>query len=62
MQTENTMKTKRQEDADVLRERAREIEKRAAFVSDEQGGADLEQQARQLRKEATEIEKCLPSE
>jgi len=51
-----------QSDADTLRERAREIEKEAAFVSDEDGGADMELQARQLRKQAQEIEKCLPSE
>jgi hypothetical protein len=56
-----TAETK-QSDADDLRKQAREIEVRAAFVSDEHGGAEMDKKARELRKQAQEIEKCLPLE
>lgn len=52
---------KPQQRADSLRVEAHELEGKAAHLSDWQGGADLERQARKLRKEAQEIEKCLPS-
>lgn len=51
-----------QQDANDLRARARTLEQRAAHKSDENGGAELERLARKLRKQAQEIEKCLPSE
>ena len=51
-----------QQDADCLREKAAEIERQAALVSDEDGGLELAQRARSMRKQAQEIEKCLPLE
>ena len=58
---ERIIPRKSQQRADSLRDKARELEKQAAHLSDVRGGASLERQARKLRKEALEIEKCLPS-